>query len=137
MKPIRAAFLALALTAGAAHAGDLAIRIDDVKTARGQLMVALYSSADGFLKESVRTSAAPAAAGSTTVVFKDVPAGDYGFALYHDANGNGKMDRNPIGLPVEDYAFSNNATGNMGPPSFDQAKFTLPQAGTTVTVSLR
>lgn len=137
MKPIRAALLALAVAAGTAHAGDLAIRIDDVKTTQGQLMVALYSSADGFLKDSVRASAAPATAGSTTVVFKDLPAGDYGIALYHDANGNGKMDRNAMGLPVEDYAFSNNAIGNMGPPSFDQAKFALPQGGTTVTVSLR
>ena len=137
MKPVRAALLALAFAASTAHAGDLAIRIDDVKTTQGQLMVALYSSADGFLKDSVRVSAAPATAGSTTVVFKDLPAGDYGIALYHDANGNGKMDRNAMGLPVEDYAFSNNAIGNMGPPSFDQAKFALPQGGTTVTVSLR
>lgn len=137
MKPIRAALLALAVAAGTAHAGDLVIRIDDVKTTQGQLMVALYSSADGFLKDSVRASAAPATAGSTTVVFKDLPAGDYGIALYHDANGNGKMDRNAMGLPVEDYAFSNNAIGHMGPPSFDQAKFALPQGGTTVTVSLR
>jgi uncharacterized protein (DUF2141 family) len=137
MKPITAAFLTLLLSTAAAQAGDLTIRIDDVKRAEGQLMVALYDSADGFLKRSVRTSAAAAAAGSTTVVIKDVPAGDYGIALYHDANGNGKMDRNAMGLPAEDYAFSNNALGNMGPPSFEQAKFPVPQAGTTVTVSLR
>jgi len=137
MKPIPALILALALGAGAAHAGDLAIRIDDVKTAQGQIMVALYDSAAGFLKRGVKTGSALAVAGSTTVVFKDVPAGDYGIALYHDANGNGKMDRNALGLPVEDYAFSNNALGNMGPPSFEQAKLSVPQAGATVTISLR
>ena len=137
MKPIPALILALGLGAGAAHAGDLAIRIDDVKTAQGQMMVALYDSAAGFLKRGVKTAAAPAAAGSTTVVFKDVPAGDYGIALYHDANGNGKMDRNALGLPLEDYAFSNNALGNMGPPSFEQAKISVPQAGAAVTMSLR
>jgi uncharacterized protein (DUF2141 family) len=137
MKPIPAVILALALGAGAAQAGDLAIRIDDVKTAQGQMMVALYDSAAGFLKRGVKTGAAPAVAGSTTVVFKDVPAGDYGIALYHDANGNGKMDRNALGLPVEDYAFSNNALGNMGPPSFEQAKVSVPQAGAAVTISLR
>lgn len=137
MKPIPALTLALALGAGAAQAGDLAIRIDDVKTAQGQMMVALYDSAAGFLKRGVATGAAPAAAGSTTVVFKDVPPGDYGIALYHDANGNGKMDRNALGLPLEDYAFSNNALGNMGPPSFEQAKFSVPQAGAAVTISLR
>jgi uncharacterized protein (DUF2141 family) len=135
MKP--AALLLLALLAGAAHAGDLTIRVDDVNKAEGQVMVALYDSAGNFLKRSVQAGAAPATAGTTTVVLKDLPPGEYGIALYHDANGNGKMDRNAMGIPSEPYAFSNNALGMMGPPSFDQAKFTVPRAGTTVTVSLR
>jgi len=130
--------LALALScAAAAQAGDLVIAVDGVKTSEGQLMVALYDSADGFLKRSVKVGAAPAASGSTTVVIKDVPAGSYGFALFHDANGNGRMDKNMMGIPVEAYAFSNNALGNMGPPSFAQASFAVPAAGAAVTVSLR
>ena len=34
-------------------------------------------------------------------------------------------------------AFSNNARGTMGPPSFEQVKFSLPAAGATATISLR
>jgi len=137
MKPIRLAFAIFLLTGSAAQAGDLTIRIDGVQTGGGQVMVALYDSADGFLKRSIKAAAAPATAGSTTVVIDDVPAGEYGIALYHDANGNGKMDSNPMGMPTEDFAFSNNARGNMGPPSFADAKFAVPQAGAAVTVSLR
>lgn len=137
MKPIRLALALFLLTGTAARAGDLTIRVDDVKAAHGQIMVALYDSADGFLKRSIKAAAAPATAGSTTVVIDDVPAGEYGIALYHDANGNGKMDSNPMGMPAEDFAFSNNTRGNMGPPSFADAKFTVPQAGAAVTVSLR
>ena len=129
--------LALVLSAGAATAGDLSITVDGVKDAQGQLMVALYDSAEGFLKRSVKTGSAPAAGGSTTVVIKDLPPGTYGFALFHDANGNGRMDKNLMGIPSEDYAFSNNALGNMGPPRFEQARFTVPAAGAAVTVSLR
>ncbi|HBZ05347.1 MULTISPECIES: DUF2141 domain-containing protein [Massilia] len=130
--------LSLALSAAAAaHAGDLVITVEGVKSSEGQLMVALYDAAEGFLKRSVKVGAAPAAAGSTTVVIRDVAAGSYGFALFHDANGNGKRDTNMMGIPVEPYAFSNNALGNMGPPSFDQARFTVPAAGAAVTVSLR
>lgn len=137
MKPIRLALALFLLTGAAARAGDLTIRVDDVKAEQGQIMVALYDSADGFLKRSIKAAAAPATAGSTTVVIGDVPAGEYGIALYHDANANGKMDSNPMGMPTEDFAFSNNARGNMGPPSFAHAKFTVPQAGAVVTVSLR
>ena len=138
MKPHRLALcLATFFASCAAHAGDLRITVEGVKNDQGQIMVALYDSADGFLKRTVKTGAAAAANGSTKVVIKDVPAGAYGFALFHDANGNGKMDKNMMGIPSEDYAFSNNALGNMGPPSFEQARFAVPTAGAAITVSLR
>jgi len=138
MKPhCLALSLSILLASCVAHAGDLTITVDGVKNDGGQIMVALYDSADGFLKRTVKTGAAPAANGKVIVTVKDVPAGDYGFALFHDANGNGKMDKNMMGIPSEDYAFSNNALGNMGPPSFDQARFSVPAAGAATTVSLR
>ena len=71
------------------------------------------------------------------VVFKDLPEGEYAFAVYHDANANGKMDKNLIGMPTEDFAFSNNAMGKMGPPDYASAKFAMPAAGATVRVSLK
>jgi uncharacterized protein (DUF2141 family) len=40
-------------------------------------------------------------------------------------------------MPTEDYAFSNNAVGQMGPPSYDSARFAIPAAGATVRVSLK
>jgi uncharacterized protein (DUF2141 family) len=125
------------LTANMASAADLSIHIDDVKSAEGKLMVAVFSSATTFLKKPENGTGAAAAAGSNLVVFKDLPAGEYAFAVYHDANSNGKMDKNLIGIPTEDYAFSNNALGKMGPPSFDSAKFALPATGAAVRVSLK
>ncbi|UUZ49269.1 DUF2141 domain-containing protein [Massilia sp. B-10] len=59
-------------------------------------------------------------------MFKDLPEGEYAFAVYHDANANGQMDKNLLGIPTEDYAFNNNAVGKMGPPKFEAAKFALP-----------
>lgn len=121
----------------AVHAADLTIHIDDVKRAAGQVMVALYNNEGSFMKTPLAASSAAAVQGSTTIVFKDLPAGDYAFSVLHDANGNGKMDRNLVGIPSEDYAFSNNAVGKMGPASYADARFTLPAAGAVVRVSLR
>lgn len=136
MKPIlTAAVLALFVTG--ASAADLTVRVEDVRSAQGSIMVAVYDSADGFLKRPAKAARAAAAAGVVDVVIKDLPAGEYGIALFHDANGNGKMDSNPMGIPSEDHAFSNNARGNMGPPKFEQVKFSLPAGGATATVSLR
>ena len=57
--------------------------------------------------------------------FSNLTTGEYALAIYHDENSNGKLDSNFLGMPTEDYVFSNYATGNFGPPSFEDAKFTL------------
>lgn len=127
----------LAFAASAAHAGDLVIRIDNVKTADGKVKVALFDGAATFLKRPARVADAPATAGATTVTFKDLPPGDYALSVYHDANADGKMDRNPAGIPIEPYAFSKDAQGFMGPPAFDAAKLAVPAAGLDTVVTLR
>ena len=134
---IRSATAAAALLAlNLAHGAELTVQVSDVKAGQGTIMVAVYT-ADGFLKKPVKGSGAAADTAGNTIVFKDLPEGDYALAVYHDANSNGKMDSNMMGIPTEDYAFSNNAVGKFGPPKFDAAKFSLPAAGAKLTVSLK
>ena len=65
-----------------------------------------------------------------------LPHGEYAFTLYVDFNGNKKLDKNFLGIPKEQYGFSNNVMGRMSPPTFDQAKFVI--AGpTTQNIKLR
>jgi uncharacterized protein (DUF2141 family) len=52
-----------------------------------------------------------------------LPHGEYAIAVFVDLNGNGKMDKNFLGIPKEQYGFSNNVMGRMAAPSFEQAKF--------------
>jgi uncharacterized protein (DUF2141 family) len=59
------------------------------------------------------------------VIFKDIPKGEYAVSFVHDENDNKKMDTNFIGIPKEDFGCSNNATGVMGPPKYEDAKFQL------------
>ena len=130
-------FFAPLLALKPASAADLTVQIDDVKSAEGQLTVAVYNSSDTFLKKPLTGVRTQATTEGKTVIIKDLPPGEYAIVVMHDVNQNGKMDKNFLGIPTEDYAFSNNATGKMGPPSFDAAKFQLPEAGSTVKVSLR
>jgi len=130
-------FLSFAACVLPARAADLTLRIDQVATADGQVMVALFDRADNFLKRPVRVANAAATAGSITLVIKDLAPGDYGVAVYHDANGNGKMDTNPMGIPLEPIAFGNDVQGHMGPPAFDAARLAVPAAGLAASVSLR
>ena len=133
-----ALFLAAAIGASTlARAADLTIEVANVRSGDGQLMVALYDGAATFLRKPARSLSVPAAAGTTTVVVHDLAPGSYGLAVYHDANGNGKMDTNMMGIPVEPIAFGKDAQGHMGPPAFDDAALAVPATGLATRVTLR
>lgn len=122
--------------AALSHAAELRIDFDDIKAGNGMLMVAVYT-ADTYMKRPFVADMVPADAGTRSLSFKDLPPGDYAVAVFLDANRNGKLDRNGFGIPTEDHAFSNNARGTMGPPSFEQTRLTVPEAGLTTHISLR
>jgi uncharacterized protein (DUF2141 family) len=42
-----------------------------------------------------------------------------------------------LGIPTEAYGFSNDATGNFGPPTFEKAKFSVGKDATKVTINLK
>lgn len=104
----------------------------------GSVMVALFDSAAAFDGADGRPVAAAAvsASGPVVAVFENLPAGDYAVKAFHDVNGDGEMNTNPFGMPIEPYAFSNNAVGNMGPARWERARFTV-SGETAQTISIR
>lgn len=134
-----AATLALALWmgAGAAGAAELRVRVRDVRSDEGQVLVALCAERD-FLKRSCPlTGTAGARAGVTEVVIRDVPPGVYAAQAVHDENGNQDLDRNVLGLPLEGFGFSRDAPLRAGPPRFDDAAVEVPVEGGVLSFALR
>jgi len=137
VKPFPQYLIAAALlAAGMAHAADLTIDVTGLKNAKGKVLVAVYDRAEGFLKQPARVAAADAQEGKVSVAITGLPVGDYAFTAFHDQNGNGTLDKNPVGMPVEPYGFSNDAVGHYGPPSFDQARVHLSEKGSVATINL-
>lgn len=54
-----------------------------------------------------------------------LPSGRYAIAAFHDQNGNGKIDKNWVGVPTEPYGFSNNARGTVSEPDLADQLFSL------------
>ncbi len=96
--------------------------VSTVQGTRGIVRCGLFSKS-GWLERPVQAAAARVAARHATCVFRDVAPGVYGISAFHDENENGKLDKNFIGLPTEDYCASRNARNPFGPPSFADAKF--------------
>jgi uncharacterized protein (DUF2141 family) len=134
MSRIVSLFLALATSAAFApalvSAETLTITIADIRESEGRLMIQVANSEKGF--EFSEDSAAPppvaisqlAEAGEMTFEVT-LPPGIYGARVLHDLNGNGEMDSNFVGMPKEPWAFSNNATGRLGPAKWQDAKFEI------------
>ena len=57
------------------------------------------------------------------VVIDSLEYGEYAVKVFHDENRNGKLDTDFLGIPDEDYGFSNNVSSWFGPPSWKGAKF--------------
>ena len=121
------------------QASELIINLSDQKKA-GTLMLAIYNNTEAFEGSVIKEKR------SEVGVFKglelylepkdsmrlsiEIPDGEYAIAFFVDANGNKKLDKNFLGIPKEQFGFSNNAMGTLSAPSFEQAKFKV--AGNTV-----
>lgn len=110
---------------GFAQNNALTVTITGIQNNSGKLMAEVYNSKGKFLKSAYKTTSTSIKANTATVIFSDLPKSDYTVMVYHDQNGNGKLDKNFIGMPKEPVACSNNAKGFMGPPKYEDAKFTL------------
>jgi uncharacterized protein (DUF2141 family) len=79
--------------------------------------------------------ASPARSDASRFAFTDVPPGTYAVAVFQDLNGNGRLDRTPLGLPLEPYGFSNDA-GRLRRPNFTAASLQVGDQDLRVAVRL-
>lgn len=129
LSPLPVLVAALSLTAAApAFAADVTLTLDGVQARGGRLLVALQTR-DQFLKQggAYGEIIADPAAGTRTVVFRDVAPGDYSLSVLHDADGDGQMKMNGV-MPAEGWTMLNAETLRAA-PRFDQVDFTAPAAG--------
>ena len=122
------------LLASPASAASLIVRVEGLRSGTGSVYVGVCATA-------LDPSACPygqqrrARPGAETFIFQ-VPPGSYAIAAYHDENGNGRLDRNGVGIPTEPYGFSNDV-GRVAPPTFAGARVSVGPAATTIVVRLR
>ncbi|MDY0779227.1 DUF2141 domain-containing protein [Tenacibaculum sp. IB213877] len=103
------------------NAQTIEVSVVNATSNEGKVSFALFTK-DNFMKIPLQQAKAIVKEGKSTVIFKNVPSGEYAITCYHDKNDNGKMDFQPNGMPIEDYGASNNVM-NFGPPQYNDAKF--------------
>lgn len=128
--------LAACFFTSAQESCELHIKVENIKKVKGSILIAIYNHEDHFLSKEVMGEGKTVESDVIEFSFNGMEVGTYAISLFHDENDNGKLDSNFIGIPSEPYAFSNNAKGMFGPPSFEQCKFEIKEGAQEIVISL-
>ncbi|MDX1629628.1 MAG: DUF2141 domain-containing protein [Fulvivirga sp.] len=113
------------------------ITINNIKEARGTIYLAVYDNSKDFRENAILNKSIKITAEGKKTIQLNLPKGEYAIGAFHDLNGNGKLDKNFVGIPKEGFGFSKKSIGTFGPPSYDQTKFMHDKAGTKVLIELK
>jgi uncharacterized protein (DUF2141 family) len=121
------------------QSGDIVVEINGCENSDGVIQIGLYNSKTGFPEYDKSYEGVSLSASKETVVhtFTSIPAGTYAIAAWHDENEDKKINTNWIGIPSENYGFSQNKFGTFGPPDFEDVSFEVVDNKTiTLTINL-
>ena len=114
-------------------AGTVTVTVTGAESDDGRLVVLLWNDDDGFpqdAEKAYRRVEADLEDGRARVRIADVPAGRYAVMAFHDADGDGEVKTNLLGMPREGIALSRWSGGR---PSFERS---LVRVGENSVVSI-
>ena len=99
------------------------VNVTGIDRVAGTIRIGIYDSAQTFPKDGKQMKGVVKKVGGTSqaISFDLPPNKKYAFAVFHDVNGNNKLDKNMMGIPTEKYGFSNNARETFSAPAFKDA----------------
>ncbi|HLV14887.1 MAG TPA: DUF2141 domain-containing protein [Xanthomarina sp.] len=103
---------------------SITVTINNPLSDNGTMIIGLHNESTFMKSQGIENQKSVIIDGKVQVTFEDLKPGTYAIMVLHDANGNGRMDFNDNGMPLESYGMSNNPM-LYGPPSFTDAKFNL------------
>jgi uncharacterized protein (DUF2141 family) len=132
---------AAAPAAPAQASSTLTVKIKGIRNTKGKIAVVLYADGKGFPLDPSSAAAIKQVdvdpqTLTATVVFEKLPQGVYAATVLHDENLVGKMEFDPAGTPIEGYGISNNPDTSEGPPTFDEAKFSVNSPDSAIEIAM-
>jgi uncharacterized protein (DUF2141 family) len=121
------------------QSGQLTVIIVGLENDEGKVKVGLFDSKDNYTGDGgpFRGASVVIKDRKAECTFEGIPYWTYAIKLYHDKNGNGKLDTNFLGMPKELYGFSNNVRGKFGPPQWDDAKFVFKANSMSIEITVK
>lgn len=118
---------------------ELKLIIKGLRSSEGVVRIALANNKQTF--ESYHDAYLGAVASiknnNAEFIFENIPFGYYAVKVFHDEDNNNTLTTNFLGIPIEDYGFSNNARALIGIPSWEKAKFYFDETIKQVIVQVK
>jgi uncharacterized protein (DUF2141 family) len=118
----------------------LRVTVTNVTEASGVLLLGVYDREDNWLGvppyRSLEMPVAGNRSGDSVVLELRLPPGRYALSLFHDLNGNRRLDTNFLGIPKEASGSSNNPPTRWGPPKFSDALVTVGDTPLDLAINL-
>lgn len=127
-------------SAKAVSSSTLSVTISGLKNQRGQVCLSLFASQRGFpgnSKQAVQARCVKAEDTPVAVQFSNLKTGNYAVAVFHDANNDGKLNRNFLGIPTEGFGFSQNPRVLTSAPQFEDAAVLVAGSETNIDIKLQ
>lgn len=107
----------------------LTVQVSNIKEKKGTIILSVFNNINDFLKEGKEyyKQVFQVKDSFLQYTFMKVPKGHYAVALFHDVNGDGKCNKNILGLPKEGFGFSRNYRPILRPPNFKEVEVEVNQ----------
>ena len=100
------------------------LNFSNMGNSKGRIALAVFDDPNSFPDGNpVLTKYFPiSSAGDAMSTKLELVPGRYAIAVYLDANQNGVMDKNILGIPKERFGFSNNPSVHFSAPNFNECE---------------
>ncbi|WP_309722161.1 DUF2141 domain-containing protein [Armatimonas sp.] len=119
----------------------LTVEVSGMRSTKGQMVYSLFSGPEGFPDKGEKAVASgqcvisPEKTAHFTI--PKLAPGSYAVTLFHDENGNAKLDAKAFGIPKEGFGFSRDPKIRIGPPRFKDTAFAITGAGSERTITIK
>ncbi len=134
-----AAALPVLLGAAPPPTGSVLVEVLGLRSAKGLVQACLTAIPAGFpdcKKDPAALKLTIPATPGGTLLFENVAPGRYAVALFHDENGNNRLDTAMM-IPREGFGFSRDAPLRFGPPRFAAAAISVADVEMRTVIHLR
>lgn len=128
-----------AFAAEEASLADLEVVFEGIEEPTGDIRFVMFADAEtyGGNGSAARAAIVTVTDSQAATTLESLKPGTYAIRAFHDVDGDGKMDTNPFGLPIEPFAFSNNAKAQGGPAPWEAASFEIHAGTNRIRITIK